>query len=93
MARGPATGRGIVGVVVSRCFFELDWRCPECHSFDNNAGSARTARAFAPRNGRATRPALREPAAERRTQAILRKRVAPRTSSSLVIMLADAVIV
>jgi len=53
---------------------DTDWRCPTCHHFSNiKRRLCAICGGFAPRNGRLTRAALRERAAEHRTQAILRK--------------------
>jgi hypothetical protein len=52
---------------------DLDWRCPYCRHF-NSIQRWSCARCFrAPQNGRKTRAALRERAAEHRNTAILRK--------------------
>jgi hypothetical protein len=51
-----------------------DWRCPKCHHFNNiDRRMCSQCSAWAPKNGRLTRAALRERAAEHRTAAILRK--------------------
>jgi hypothetical protein len=50
-----------------------DWRCPSCHHFNSEKRWAcAKCEALAPANGRLTRKALRERAAEHRTMAILR---------------------
>ncbi|MGA2183827.1 MAG: hypothetical protein ABSH47_12420 [Bryobacteraceae bacterium] len=52
---------------------DTDWRCPECHCFNSiRSHRCRRCKRFAPANGRMTRAALRERAAEHRTTAILR---------------------
>ena len=53
---------------------DTDWRCPKCHHF-NSIQRRMCAQCFAgaPKNGRLTKAALREKAAEHRTAAILRE--------------------
>jgi hypothetical protein len=51
-----------------------DWRCPHCHHFNSEKRRAcAECKAVAPMNGRPTRKALRERAAEHRTRAVLGK--------------------
>ena len=51
-----------------------DWRCPSCRHFNSEKRRARAkCEAVAPMNGRRTRKALRERAAEHRNAAILGK--------------------
>ena len=51
-----------------------DWRCPNCRHFNSEKRRACIkCRSVAPANGRLTRRALDERAAEHRTRAILRK--------------------
>jgi hypothetical protein len=53
---------------------ESDWRCPKCRHYNTfKLGICSKCRELAPTNGRLTRKALRERAAEHRTRAILRK--------------------
>jgi uncharacterized paraquat-inducible protein A len=54
---------------------DTDWRCPACHHFNSiKSRACAKCKAVAPANGRLTRKALRERAADHRTMAILRKR-------------------
>jgi hypothetical protein len=53
---------------------DTDWRCPKCRHFNSiDRRMCSQCSAWAPKNGRLTRAALRERAAEHRTAAILRK--------------------
>jgi hypothetical protein len=53
---------------------DTDWRCPECHRFNSTySRQCRKCKAIAPWNGRVTRKALREKAAEHAITAILAK--------------------
>ena len=53
---------------------ENDWRCATCRGFNSiNSRSCSKCGSLAPANGRMTRRALRERAAEHRTEAILRE--------------------
>ena|SRR5579862_7870710 len=52
---------------------DTDWRCPHCGHFTSlKSRSCARCKAVSPANGRLTREALRERAAEHRTAAILR---------------------
>ena len=53
---------------------ESDWRCPGCRAFNSiHRRACSTCECLAPANGRLTKRALRERAAEHWTEAILRK--------------------
>jgi len=52
---------------------DTDWRCPYCRHFNSIKRRSCVKCAKSPANGRLTRSALRERAAEHRTQATLRR--------------------